>query len=119
MCADDLNTIINFKHHENLFGTSQPVARKKTRKELMEMFCKFLLRKSPKISSRLIYVTWFAIFYIFCKICVFYRRVQSVITKLHKSKSQFYLSGKIEGKRSNWVQTRVSTKTLEMSAAFF
>ena len=76
VCAGDLNEIINFKLHENPFGTSQPVACKKTRKELMMIFCNFWLRKSPKISSRLIYVTWFAIFYVFvCKICVFYQRV--------------------------------------------
>ena len=33
-------------------------------------------------------------------ICVFYERVQSVIPKLLKLKSQFYSSGKMEGKRS-------------------
>ena len=77
MCADDLNATINFKDRENLFGTSQPVACKKTKKELMEMFCNCFVTKVSKISSRLIYVTWFVILYFFCcKICVLSNSVE-------------------------------------------
>jgi len=92
----------------------------KDEKRVNENVLQVLVAKESKhfFSSYLCYVVCY-ILHFFCKIFVFCQRVQSVITKLHKRKSQFYSSGKIEGKRSNWVHTRVSTKTLEMSAACF